>query len=77
MDEHGRFRLLLTVDGTPVLRSWWASEAVARHHLMLWIRDRDALRGARITLTDEQTGAVLTEWSTQQPGSASLKPAGR
>ncbi|MFJ6061625.1 hypothetical protein ACIQHU_01150 [Streptomyces tendae] len=56
-----RYHLVLLLDGLPTMHGWWADEDVARRKFASWVGayGRD---GARITLTDEETGAVLTEW---------------
>ena len=56
-----RYHTTLHLDGRPALHGWWGSEAIARDQ----VRDlvgRHGQPGARITLVDEETGAVLTEW---------------
>jgi hypothetical protein len=59
----GRYHLLLVLDGRPALHGWWGSEGVARTQFtgLVGLYGRP---GARITLTDEETGATLTEWPT-------------
>ncbi|MFJ8146586.1 hypothetical protein ACIQ6R_16165 [Streptomyces sp. NPDC096048] len=56
-----RYHLTLHLDGQPTMHGWWADESVARRKFASWVgaygRDR-----ARLTLTDEETGALLTEW---------------
>ena len=56
-----RFHLVLTAGGRPVAQGWWKSEAVARGKFTEWVGDWGR-PGARVTLTDEDTGSVLTEW---------------
>ncbi|MEV6833518.1 hypothetical protein AB0N17_03135 [Streptomyces sp. NPDC051133] len=62
MTSPGRYHLLLSSDGRPMMHGWWGSEATARRKLIRWIGERGSLPGARITLTDEGTGTVLTTW---------------
>lgn len=61
MTNPDRYHLLLAVGGRPVQHGWWDSEATARRKLTRWIGDWGR-PGARITLTDEQTGTELTAW---------------
>ncbi|MFH9403284.1 hypothetical protein ACH4JS_26565 [Streptomyces sp. NPDC017638] len=58
----GRYRVTVTSAGQPVMRGWWGSEAVARDKSRRWIGEYGDLPDARITLTDEETGTVLTTW---------------
>ncbi|WP_125214749.1 hypothetical protein [Streptomyces griseofuscus] len=62
----GRYHLLLTADGLPVQHGWWRSEATARRKLAAWIGDWGR-PGARITLTDEETGEQLAVWPDEAP----------
>ncbi|MFF0166863.1 hypothetical protein [Streptomyces prasinus] len=57
-----RFHLTLTSEGRPVAHGWWGSEAIARGMLPIWIGKWGELPDARVTLTDEETGTVLTTW---------------
>ncbi|AWT42534.1 MULTISPECIES: hypothetical protein [Streptomyces] len=65
MTSPGRYHLLLTTDGRPVQHGWWDSEPVARDKLKSWIGEWGR-PGARITLTDEETGRVLTTWPDER-----------
>jgi len=56
-----RYRVTLLLDGRPVLRGWWGSEVVARSQFTDLVGEYGR-PGARVTLTDEDTGRVLTEW---------------
>lgn len=56
-----RYHLVLLLDGQPTMHGWWADEGVARLKFASWVGAYDRA-GARITLTDEETGTVLTEW---------------
>ncbi|MFJ3248408.1 hypothetical protein [Streptomyces sp. NPDC086782] len=47
------------------MHGWWASEATARRKFTRWVGEYGSLPGARITLTDDQTGATLTTWPTE------------
>lgn len=58
----GRYRVTVTVEGQPLLQGWWADGTVARRKFTAWIGEHGDRPGARVTLTDEETGAVLTEW---------------
>ncbi|MFI9824433.1 hypothetical protein ACIHFC_28875 [Streptomyces sp. NPDC052013] len=57
----GRYHLTLVTAGRPVAHGWWASETVAWGKFTAWVGDWGRT-GARITLTDEETGVVLTAW---------------
>lgn len=59
--EGGRYHLLLTFDGRPAQHGWWGSEATARRKFTAWVGEQGR-PGARITLTDEETGVLLDEW---------------
>lgn len=61
-DNPERFHLLPTLDGRPAMHGWWDSEATARRQFVGWIGERGSMPGARITLTDEETGETLTTW---------------
>lgn len=43
------------------MHGWWADETVARRKFASWV-GAYGRADARITLTDEETGARLTEW---------------
>ncbi|MFD8199954.1 hypothetical protein [Streptomyces sp. NPDC059701] len=58
----GRYRVTVAIGGRTVLRGWWGSEATARRKWTRWVGEHGDQPGARITLTDEETGATLTEW---------------
>ncbi|MEU9333164.1 hypothetical protein AB0D49_08360 [Streptomyces sp. NPDC048290] len=60
--DPGRYHLLLTVDGRPARHGWWDSEATARRKAIDWIGEYGGRPGVKITLVDETTGALLTEW---------------
>ncbi|KMS79093.1 hypothetical protein ACH49_13650 [Streptomyces leeuwenhoekii] len=56
----GRYRVTLHAAGRAVAHGWWDPEETARRKLATWIGDWGR-PGARITLTDEETGETLTE----------------
>lgn len=56
-----RFHVTLSSAGRPVAQGWWGSEATARGKFREWVGDWGQ-PGARVTLVDEETGCVLTEW---------------
>ena len=58
----GRYLVTVTVDGQPMIRGWWESEATARRKHARWVGEHGDRPGARVTLTDEETGETLTEW---------------
>jgi len=57
-----RYHLTLTSAGRRVMEGWWGSEATARDQLAVWVGSWGELPAARITLVDEETGVLLTEW---------------
>jgi hypothetical protein len=57
-----RYRVTVTVDGRHMLRGWWQDERVARRKFTGWVGEHGARPHARITLTDEETGATVTQW---------------
>ncbi|MFF4845581.1 hypothetical protein [Streptomyces collinus] len=62
MTGAGRYHLLLTSGGRPVLHGWWSVEATARDKFRRWVGEYGSMPGARITLTDEDTADVLATW---------------
>ncbi|MFF9496497.1 hypothetical protein [Streptomyces flaveolus] len=58
----GRYRVTVTIDGRQMLRGWWRDESVARRKFTKWVGEHGDRPHARITLTDEETGATLTQW---------------
>jgi hypothetical protein len=58
----GRYRVTVTIDGQPMILGWWGSEVIARSKFTRWVGEHGDRPGARVTLTDEETGAMLTEW---------------
>ncbi|NWF25214.1 hypothetical protein HW130_02875 [Streptomyces sp. PKU-EA00015] len=65
-----RYHLVLTVDGRPVMRGWWADRATADRKFLSWIGERGSRSGVRVTLTDQIDGKELAAWP-QQPGTVS------
>ncbi|KOV60537.1 hypothetical protein ADK64_30710 [Streptomyces sp. MMG1121] len=62
MTGPGRYHLLLARDGRPVQHGWWRIEEIARGKFRSWVRGYVGMAGARVTLTDEDTGDVLGTW---------------
>ncbi|MFB7739987.1 hypothetical protein ACFC08_37840 [Streptomyces sp. NPDC056112] len=62
VDGSQRFHLTVTAAGRPVVRGWWGSETTARRKFPSWVGEYGSMPGARIILTDEQQGSVLTSW---------------
>ncbi|MET8585284.1 hypothetical protein ABZX39_31040 [Streptomyces collinus] len=60
-----RYHLLLRSGGRLVQHGWWGSEEVARDKFRRWIGEYGGMPDARVTLTDEETGAVLAAWPDQ------------
>ncbi|MFB7509499.1 hypothetical protein [Streptomyces broussonetiae] len=65
MTGPGRYHLLHTIGGRPAQHGWWGNEKVAREKYGDCVGLHRA-PGARITLTDEETGTVLTTWPDEQ-----------
>ncbi|NUP15414.1 MAG: hypothetical protein HOZ81_04785 [Streptomyces sp.] len=61
-NQPGRYHLLLTAAGRVAVQGWWEIEAVARSKFIRWIGEYGSMPAARVTLVDEETGAVLTTW---------------
>ncbi|MGW2426040.1 hypothetical protein ACWC0C_43690 [Streptomyces sp. NPDC001709] len=61
----GRYHLTLTAAGTTMMHGWWGSETTARRQFSTWVGERGTIPGARITLTDEETGTQLVTWPTE------------
>jgi hypothetical protein len=57
-----RYHVTLSSAGRPVQHGWWENEATARRKFASWIGEWGTVDGAQVTLVDEETGAVLTEW---------------
>jgi hypothetical protein len=55
-----RYHLALTSAGRPMQHGWWPVESVARSKFTTWVGF--CLPDTRVTLVDEETGAVLAEW---------------
>ncbi|MFD7465194.1 hypothetical protein [Streptomyces tendae] len=58
----GRYQVTVTTGGGPLIQGWWGSEATARRKFASWVGEHGSRSGARVTLVDEETGVVLTEW---------------
>ncbi|MGV4989071.1 hypothetical protein [Streptomyces sp. NRAIS3] len=66
MTSPGRYHLLLAA-GRPVQHGWWWSEDVARGKFRDWVGlYGGAMPGARVTLSDEDSGVVLDAWPDQR-----------
>ncbi|WP_306192154.1 MULTISPECIES: hypothetical protein [unclassified Streptomyces] len=52
----------MTASDCLVMQGWWESEETARRKFTSWVGEYGSMPGARITLTDEQQGSVLTTW---------------
>ncbi|KOV58092.1 hypothetical protein [Streptomyces sp. MMG1121] len=63
MTSPSRYHLLLTTGGRPVQHGWWGREVVARDKFRNWVGlYGGAMPGARVTLSDEDSGDVLDAW---------------
>ncbi|MFG2684217.1 hypothetical protein [Streptomyces sp. NPDC048392] len=60
----GRYGVTVTTDDRLLLQGWWSDETVARRKFASWIGEHGSRAGARVTLTDEETGETPTEWPT-------------
>jgi hypothetical protein len=65
MTSPGRYHLLLTLDGKPAMHGWWGDKAIARGQVPVWVGSW-GVPGARITLTDQETGEQLAEWPDEE-----------
>ncbi|MCC5480564.1 hypothetical protein [Streptomyces barringtoniae] len=62
MTSPGRYHLLLAISERPVQHGWWRREDVARDKFHAWVDQYGrTMPGARVTLTDEDTGDVLDD----------------
>ncbi|MGW5582804.1 hypothetical protein [Streptomyces sp. NPDC003857] len=61
MDDAGRYRLTLTLDGREVLQGWWTREANARRKFSSVV-GQYGRPGAHVSLVDTETGETLTSW---------------
>ncbi|MFJ5036026.1 hypothetical protein ACIQB5_50580 [Streptomyces sp. NPDC088560] len=64
--DAGRYHLLLSSGGRPVQNGWWHDEATARGKFEAWKRVASGMPEPRVTLTDEESGDVLTTWPGEQ-----------
>ncbi|MQY36157.1 hypothetical protein SRB17_41540 [Streptomyces sp. RB17] len=65
MTSPGRYHVLVTSGGRPIQHGWWVSEETARAKYKRWIGSVGNMPEPRVTLTDEETGTVLTAWPTE------------
>jgi hypothetical protein len=61
-----RYHLTLTTGGRRALNGWWPDEETARRKAIRWIGEYGNLPDPRVTLVDEETGVVLTEWPDEE-----------
>jgi hypothetical protein len=61
-DLPGRYRVTLTAHGRTIADGWWEDEVVARRKFTRWVGEYGGRPGGHVTLTDETTGQLLTEW---------------
>ncbi|GGW15793.1 hypothetical protein GCM10018980_51530 [Streptomyces capoamus] len=62
MTGPGRYHLTLAAGGRTMMHGWWSDEQTARRKFARCIGEYGSMPGARVTLTDEETGTVLTTW---------------
>jgi hypothetical protein len=55
-----RYHVTLFSAGRPVQHGWWGEESTARGKFRDWVGS--GVADARVTLVDEEIGAVLTAW---------------
>ncbi|MFF4402652.1 hypothetical protein [Streptomyces sp. NPDC001480] len=65
MSSPGRYHLLLASGGRPVQHGWWIRSEVARDKFRRWVGEYGSMPGARVSLTDQDTGEVLASWPDQ------------
>ncbi|WP_074990043.1 hypothetical protein [Streptomyces misionensis] len=65
----GRYHLLLTTGGRPVVHGWWDDKAEARRKLVSWVGAYGSIPAARVALTDEEAGEQLAAWPDEDPAS--------
>jgi hypothetical protein len=61
-----RFHVTLTVEDRLLMSGWWPDEATARRKSVRWIGEYGSIPAAHVTLTDKETGTVLTRWPEPQ-----------
>lgn len=57
-----RYRVTVTIGGVPVIQGWWDDRQTADLKYTRWIGEHGSREGARVTLTDEEAGTLLTSW---------------
>ncbi|MEU9319480.1 hypothetical protein [Streptomyces sp. NPDC048295] len=55
-------QLILTIDGRPLMHSWWRDRAVANRKFRPWVGEYGSLPGAGIVLVDAEAGEALASW---------------
>lgn len=60
--DPGRYHLILTAGGEPLMHGWWDDEATARKKFASWKHEYGGLPGARIVLVDKTEGEALASW---------------
>ncbi|MFD7705739.1 hypothetical protein [Streptomyces sp. NPDC059786] len=60
-----RFHLVLHAGARPVMHGWWPDRGIADGKFTRWVGKHGGADGARITLTDEETGRVIHRWPKQ------------
>jgi hypothetical protein len=61
MDDPGRYRLTLTLEGRPSMHGWWKTESAALEQRRGWIGTWGR-PGSRIDLIDTADGQVIHSW---------------
>ncbi|MEU5599236.1 hypothetical protein [Streptomyces sp. NPDC020298] len=65
MSSPGRYHLLLASGGRPVQHGWWNRSEVVWDKFRRWVGEYGSMPGARISLTDQDTGEMLASWPDQ------------
>ncbi|MGW3195188.1 hypothetical protein ACWDBD_11505 [Streptomyces sp. NPDC001118] len=66
--DPGRYHLILTAAGEPLMHGWWNDFAVAHRKFRSWVGEYGSLTGARILLVDKEAGEALAVWPDESPG---------
>ncbi|WP_405883700.1 hypothetical protein OG747_36945 [Streptomyces sp. NBC_01384] len=62
MPDPGRYHLILTRHGRPLMHGWWDDRHVADRRFRSWVGEYGSLPGAHIVLVDREEGEALAVW---------------